>query len=215
MIKVKTTDDTYKSVVLRRAIIICWLLLFVCFALKIFGGNYFEIVVNSPNFVAFCEYLDSNIVLYGLIGLISAFVSYSLYYLAIFKQIWFSKKQFIVFIITVVVFCIARIILMECNCNNFAFIFDIIQYFIVPFALNYDINKKNILRVIIAFSYNFAFQLIAVITKNIGIKLTTDNPLVAIIYMIDLYIMLVLYYLYSNNKKGNEKNGIICRIFLR
>lgn len=204
MIKVKTTAETYKSVVLRRAIIICWLLLFVCFTLKIFGGNYFEIVVKEPRFVEFCQYLDNNIFLYGLIGLISAFISYSLYYLAILRQIWFSKRQFTVFIITVIVFCIARIILMEFNFNNFAFIIDIIQYFIVPFALKYNINKRNILRVIIAFSRNLGFQLIAVITKNIGIKLTTDNPLVAIIYMIDLYIMLGLYYLYSNNKKGTE-----------
>lgn len=202
MIKVKTTADTYKSVVLRRAIIICWLLLFVCFALKIFGGNYFEIVVNSPNFVAFCEYLDSNIILYGLIGLISSLISFGLFYLAILRKIWFNKKQSIIFFVSTVAFCIIRVFTDKLGIFDYInIIINIIQCFVMPFALNFEISKGYILRVALGNILNFLFQLVAVITKSIGLKIITESSLISIIFMIDLYIMLSLYYLYANVKR--------------
>ncbi len=206
MIKVSTTADTYKSVVLRRAIIICWLLLFACFALKLFGGNYFEIMVNSPKFVAFCEFLDSNIVLYGLIGLISSLVSYALFYLALLRQLWFTKNQAIIFFVSVIGFCLLRIIFDSDGVFGIVInSINIIQYFIIPFVLRFEFRKIYIVRVLIGNILNFGFQLVAMITKNIGIKFTTDSSLVTTIFMIDLFIMLALYYLYSNEANMKKK----------
>ena len=201
MIKVSTTADTYKSVVLRRAILICWALLFACFALKLFGGNYFEIVVNSPKFVEFCQFLDSNIVLYGLIGLISSLLSYALFYLALLRQLWFTKRQFIVYVISVLFSCIVRIVFD--NEGIFSIIINIlnvVQCVVMPFVLRIDFSKRYIFRVIIGNILNFAFQFIAIITKDIGIKFITGSSLQMLIFTIDVYIMLGLYYLYSNRK---------------
>lgn len=205
MIKVKTTVTTYKSVVLRRAILICWVLLFVCFVVKIFGGNYFAIIVNSPKFVAFCKYLDSNIFLYGLIGLISSLISYFFYYLAILKKLMFSKREFIIYITSVIVFCVLRVSLIHSPLRNaFSYAINFIQYFVVPFLFEFHISKRNIVRTTIAFVLNLIFQIVSIITKNIGIRYITDSSLEMIIFTIDVYIMLVLYYLYSNIINNKE-----------
>lgn len=205
VVEIKTTEQTYKPIVLKRAIITCWLLLFVCFALKIFGGNYFAIVVNSPNFVSFCQFLDGNIFLYGLLGLISSLVSYALFYLALLRQLWFTKRQFLVFFASVFVFCLLRVSVI--NFENRAIIantINLIQYFAIPFFLGFKPRKNNIARLFIGNILNLGFQVIAAITKSIGVRIMTDSSLTTIIFMIDLYIMLSLYYLYSNNKKKGE-----------
>lgn len=40
MKKEVVTEDNYKQIVLKRMIIICWVILFVCFIIKIFGGDF-------------------------------------------------------------------------------------------------------------------------------------------------------------------------------
>ena len=59
-LKVATNEDNYKEIVLKRAINLCWFLLFVCFIIKIFGGNFFNIVCEKENFVKLCNYIDSR-----------------------------------------------------------------------------------------------------------------------------------------------------------
>ena len=50
------------------------------------------------------------------------------------------------------------------------------------------------------------FQVLSLITKNIGLGILGDNFLVSNIVMIDTYFMLALYYLYSL-KLEVKKNG--------
>ena len=204
MSKIKTTANTYKPVVLQRAILICWGLLFVCFAIKIFGGNYFEIVVNSPKFVEICTYLDSNIFIYGAIGLASSLVSFWFYYLAILRKLKFSNKELIIYFATVVVVSVVKIICIKINLSALSFVADAFLLFIAPFLFDFAKTKRNFVRVLIAFGLNLLFQIIALVTKNIGVKITVESSLTTIIFMIDLYIMLALYYLYSNIKKGER-----------
>ena len=101
---VVTTRDKYNRVI-KRSIILCWIALAICFIVKIFGGNFFEIVVH---------------------------------------------------------------------------------------------NDRIALTLI--------FQVLSLITKNIGLGILGDNFLVSIIAMIDTYFMLALYYLYSL-KLEVKKNG--------
>ena len=46
---VVTTKDKYNRVI-KRSIILCWIALAICFIVKIFGGNFFEIVVHRGLF---------------------------------------------------------------------------------------------------------------------------------------------------------------------
>ena len=111
---VVTTKDKYNRVI-KRSIILCWIALAICFIVKIFGGNFFEIVIP----------------------------------------------------------------LLIC---------------------------RNIWRVLIGVALTLIFQVLSLITKNIGLGILGDNFLVSIIVMIDTYFMLALYYLYSL-KLEVKKNG--------
>jgi hypothetical protein len=158
-------------------------------------------MVTSPKFVQFCQFIDNNIILYSIIGIISSLISYYFFYLAILQKFTFSKKEFGIYFISVVVFCILRVYAIDSDYRTAISLFsNIMQYFIIPFAIGVEFKKKSIIRLVIGNILNFVFQLIAVLTKNIGMNFITNTSLVATIFMIDLDIMLILYYLYSNNK---------------
>jgi hypothetical protein len=59
--------------------------------------------------------------------------------------------------------------------------------------------KRYWFRGIIGFVLILLFQTISMITRNIGLKLLDDNALVTFILLIDYYIMIFLYYLYTIN----------------
>lgn len=199
------TDENYEEVVLRRAINICWILLAICFVVKIFGGNFFDIICNNEKFVEFCSYVDNHLWIQMLIGCISSYITYSLYWLAICGKRFFGKKE-VIFIAIIIPICVVLRIL-----NAYvALVLDVVQYFLVPYIFirssKTKLNNWLTRRIIFGFILNLSFQLISLITKNQAIKHLTDNFLVAIIFAIDVYIMLALYYLYSNTKKQRRRN---------
>lgn len=80
---------------------------------------------------------------------------------------------------------------------------------VLPFCICPMILSKKPLRSIFAYALYVAFQAISVAIKGLALtKINEDSTLIALIYGIDLYIMLILYCLYSNLSKGNTKNKI-------
>lgn len=196
------TKDNYKQIVLKRMIILCWILLAVCFVVKIFGGNFFNIVCQNKRFIKACEFVDKNVWLQYIIGCISTLFLQTLYLLAISKHLWFTRKREVVIVVTTMMLGVG----LRLISNIFGYIIDIYQYLIMPFLIKdkYHFNVKT-RRVILAFCLTFIFQLVSLLVKNIGIKIITDDLfLIVIIYFIDVYIMTTLYYLYSNIKKENN-----------
>ena len=76
------TEDNYKQVVLKRMIALCWVLLGVCFVVKIFGGNFFAFVGESE----FIKWLSTNKILLGAVQFILYCVGTMLYFLTLFKN---------------------------------------------------------------------------------------------------------------------------------
>ena len=63
---VVTTKDKYNRVI-KRSIILCWIALAICFIVKIFGGNFFEIVVHNDRFTAVCEFCQKSFILTNIV----------------------------------------------------------------------------------------------------------------------------------------------------
>lgn len=203
------TDENYEEVVLRRAINICWALLAIYFIVKIFGGNFFNIVCNNEKFVEFCSYVDNHLWTKIIVGLFSSTITMSFYLLAIAKRRRFDTKEFVIFIVIIAICVSTRLLLDYTNEYIDKFVswtIDIFQFFILPFLIKHNILKEwYVRRIFIAFVLNLLFQVISMITKNISLGFITSDFLTAIIAIIDLYIMLCLYYLYSNVKKGTRR----------
>ena len=92
-----------KTKYLKRVIIVCWIALAICFGIKLFGGNLFEIMCNNENFIKVCEYADNHFWAYYLINALYCFVSLYFFTLAICGKKSFRKWELLVVIATVIV----------------------------------------------------------------------------------------------------------------
>lgn len=186
--------DKYKTLITA-----CWVVLLCCFVVKLLGGNWFEIACTNEKFIAFCNKYQNTIIEY-IVGVITYTISVTLYMLAILKQKWFKGKQYIILLI-IFSFAILKRILI--NYQILLIILEILITIILPIIINY----KKWYRPLIAYCLLFAFQSISLLTKNIGIKVIDTNFLISLIFSIDYYIMIILYYLYANKEENN--NGCI------
>lgn len=195
-----------KKKYLHRVIIVSWVALVVCFVIKLFGGNLFEIACTNETFIAICNYADTHLWANYLISALYCFVSLYFFTLAIMQRTKYKVWQLIILILTV----LGGTALKIWN-STYGLYFDIWQVIVMPILF---LNKefKKWLNVIIANVLLFAFQIISMYTKNIEFGVLGDSVLIGAIYSIDVLIMLVLYFAYANvinNDKEKEvkENG--------
>ena len=197
-----------KARLLRRAIIISWASLAFCFIIKIFGGNFFEIICENHNYKALCDYADTHFWLKYLIGIISSMVCQTFFMLAILQKYKFNRKELVITIISVLICCLLKLF----NLNYFI-VADVWLSFILPAILLGKPSKKYF-SIIIAFILNIGFQALSLFIKNIGFVNVGDTLFIGLIYSIDAYIMLLLYYLYRNYVKEQKNMGILWTWFM-
>ena len=187
-----------KARLFRRAIVISWASLALCFIIKIFGGNFFEIVCENPKYKALCDYADRTLWLKFIIGVIVSTICQCLYELAIMRKIKFTKTELIVTVISVFACCLLKLYGVNPIC-----VCDIYLSFLLPIILVKKDYKKHI-AIVVAFLFNIGFQVISLLVKNIGIVNVGDTYFIGIIYSIDVILMLSLYYLYRNFDKKEK-----------
>ena len=184
-----------KARLLRRVIIISWITLALCFVVKIFGGNLFEIMCNNPNYKALCDYLDTHIWFEFLIAILSSMLVETLYLLAIIQKLKFTKIQFIITFISVCISCTIKILF-----TKYGIIADIWITLILP-ILFLGKNYNKYICVLFAILFSLGFQIISLLVRNLAIEIIDYNTFISLIYNIDVYLMSFLYYLYRNTKK--------------
>lgn len=195
---------------LKRAIILCWIMLVVCFAIKLFGGNWFEIAVNNEHFSKVCETIDNTPILFYSIG----------WFLYVVSTFWVVCSCSLIpipstFEMVTSLFVLTGVWASQFVSTMFKSIIEIAVLIVLPIVFNVVRNKdvrpiqtikKTWYYGIIGAALILAFQAISLLTRNIGIKFTDDSTLVTFILLIDYYIMIVLYYLYIRLRK-EKKNG--------
>ena len=184
---------------LKRVIVVCWIALAVCFGIKLFGGNLFEIMCENENFIKVCEHADNHWWANYIIYVPYSFVSCYFFTLAIMQELKFTKRQFIITLITIMVGTAIKM-----SSQVLGLIFDFWQFIIMPALFTIKTPKRHWF-VLIGNVLLFSFQAISMFVKNIKIGvLTSEGVLISIIFSIDVLLMLILYYGYSNviKKKG-------------
>lgn len=195
-----------KRTIIKRLIIISWCLLSCCFIIKRLGYNIFTIICNNERFIKLCNFVDNNLLVRGIIGCCTSFVGCALFTLSILGKLKFTKKQLIIFTINIIISTIIK------NYTNFGIIGDILELIIIPvlFCGKRYWMYLNILNMNIV---NILFQVISIYIKDIRLKVFDDNTLLSLIFLIDTYIMLLLYYLYSF-LSGGKIMGVFFTLFL-
>lgn len=182
---------------LKQLIIMCWITVICYSIIKIFFPTCFEIVCESKSFIKFGELADSSFLLKVIIGLCSSYLCYWLYYGALLSKFWLSKKETIIFLCALVPLTILKV----WNAN-LGLISDIALLFIIPIIFMKQNKVKIFPNILIAFALNLGFQVISAFTKNLSIGyLPHESMATSLIYIIDVYLMLGLYYLYMNLKR--------------
>lgn len=194
---------------IKRTIILCWIMLIVCFIIKLFGGNWFEIMCNNEHFIYICNYIDQHAVVKHAISFVPYLLSTYLILCASSLIPRTNKTQ------TIVLFIIMSFVWSTQFINSYVKLFcEIVMYIVIPTILPCvgkekigfkKAIKKNWYRGIVGCALCLVFQIVSLITKNIGIKIVDDNTLVSLISIIDYYIMILLYYLYFLLKSKKEE----------
>lgn len=190
-----------KKKYLHRVIIVSWVALIICFIIKLFGGNIFEIACTNETFIAICNYADTHLWANYLISALYCFVSLYFFTLAIMQKTKYKVWQLIILILTVLGGTAIKI----WN-STYGLYFDIWQGILMPIVF---LNKefKKYLNIIIGNVLLFAFQAVSMYVKNINFGVLGDSVLIGVIYSIDVLIMILLYFGYANilNRSHNDK----------
>ncbi len=197
-------DKLDKVKYIKRVIIVSWIALAICLAIKIFGGNLFEIVCTNKNFIAICNYCDTHIWAEYLICAIYSLLSLYFFTLAVLARPKYKTWELIIVIATILVGTGIKIWNAQVG-----FVFDVWQGFIMPIIF---IGKdyKQYWRVLLANVLLMVFQLISMFVKDASFDDIYNNSVIGSIFAIDVVIMIILYMcyavLYKNKKevKGNE-----------
>lgn len=199
-------DKDYKEIILKRAIILCWILLIICFIIKLCGGNYFNIVCNNKNFIKFCNFIENSIIKYIIYLFSFIFSSYLL--LKIVKpDLKFISLKSLLFIICCIIIWVFKL-LIELNIFTINTLIVNILDFVILYILLVIFTKRPLLS-ILAVILLFVFSIISSLVKGIGIDSSiTDNYFVAQIFLIDYYLMLVLSVLYSKKIQIKKKERV-------
>ena len=196
-------DKLDKAKYLNRVIIASWIGLALCFIIKIFGGNLFEIACANENFIAVCDYADTNYWANYLINCAHCFISLYFFTLAIISRYKFETWQLIILVVSILALTPLKIL----N-SPLSFIADIWEGILLP-ILFLGKRFKEYWKPLFANVILIVFQVISLVTKNLSIGNVTENGLlIGIIYSIDVTLMVILYYLYSNEVR-RKKNGSI------
>ena len=192
-----------KEKYIKRVIIVCWVALALCFIIKLFGGNFFQIICENQTFIAICEFCDNNWWASYIIGCLNTFVCEYLFILAICRKSKFELWELIVVIATVIVgTAIKRLDAIV------GFVFDIWQFIGIPLIFIRKELKSRWWIILVANALLIVFQLASMFTKNLGFGIITSNNglVIGLIYSIDITIMLILYFLYSLLIKTKKEN---------
>lgn len=182
----------------KTTIIMCWIALFVFWAIKLFGGNFFEIAVQNENFLRFSEKVETTWLKY-LVSFVTIALSNYMTLGAVCQKLYFRGKQSIVVWLSIIS------MLVVANFIEIDFLkmwYGYILTFLIP--LFYQVRYRKLLG-LLAVVFDLGFSIISMFVRNIPF-VVSSNYMISMIMSIDIYLMICLYYLYSNLINMKRRN---------
>jgi hypothetical protein len=174
----------------RITITLCWAVLIAFWCLKLFGANWFEIIIENENFVSVAHFIQDTWLKYAF-NLITILGANFLIFSAILQVFTLKGKHLTFWVVSSFTMWIVA---------NFVPI-DVLKMFygyiiIIAYAIIVNKGWKRCYG-LLAIALEILFTSLSIVTRNIKLFVMTDY-FISFILSIDLYIMYGLYYLYSN-----------------
>ena len=168
-----------------------WIVLISYCIIKVFFGTCFELIASSENFIKLCSFIDDHTLLKRIIACINTILTGYFILCAVLKQKYLTKKQLLVFIPLTILKSF-----MQFRFKIFGYVFELFILIIYPMIIS-----KKILRPIIGYLLIPLFQILSMFLSNIALfEFTAINTLTALLYSMEIYFCIILYYLYSIKK---------------
>lgn len=188
----------YKRV-LRTMIVLCWVFLGAYALLKTIPqlADKFVIVVNNERLISAGRFIDERIWLQQIVFGLTTLLTYHFYLCACIHKWHLSVKQYIVLCIVV-----AATNILKYYVQSISLIVNVLVMVVYPFTLRSDYRTF-----IIIFVTNYIGQVILGYVRSETLNAVSYNTISALILCVDIYVWLLLYYLYSNLYKGEKFMG--------
>lgn len=190
--------------VLRKAIFLSWVILVMCFIIKAFGGDWFDIANEST-------WLEEHTWWSVIIFSCTSYIMFTIYYMAIAEVPHFKIWIHIVLLPYFIGVSSLKVLVLS---TEFHILLDFLSGLGIPAFLIWYVSPKpksesagKLIRVVVAFALNCGFQAISVMVRGLPTGVVVSNMLTQLIMSFDVVVMLVLYWLYSLYYKetGGEK----------
>lgn len=174
--------------VLRTLIYLCWAFLVAFALLKTVWAEKFAIAISSAEVIKVGSFIDNRIWLKQIANCIMSMITYQFYFCACCHKWHLSWKQYLILTPIVIGLTYLNFYFPAVMVGvNFVFMFS------VPFFL-----KAKYIDVVIIFAAHTLGQVAILYIRSQPIALVDVNIISQLICCIDMYVWLLLYYLYSN-----------------
>lgn len=178
---------------------VSWVVLIICFIIKLCGGNWFEFKSENNNFINFCNFVENHNWLKMSIACIIYLISNYFIICILIDKNKLSVKQLLIWFPLMIFKSIISWYIVWLS-----FVLELIILVILPIIIG-----KKWKRVLIGNLLILSFQIINIIFRNISFYFNVSNTIIEnYLSQIDYYIMIILYYLYTFKnkiiKKGDE-----------
>lgn len=174
---------------LKTIIITCWALLGICFIIKLFGGNWFELSTENQRFINFCNMVDNTMWLKMILALFLCLFSTYFFICLLLNKEKLNLKEILLFgILTAIKSIVSWYI------DWLPIVLDCFILVLIPLIL---CKFKNWKRIIIVNVLVVCFQFISVIIRNMSFLFVGNSFIEQTLMQIDYYILLFIYYLYN------------------
>ena len=183
----------YKKII-KTMIALVVVFLISLYILKIFLPEQFIMIIENDNLIAIGNFVDNNLWLHILLGIITSFITYWLYIGAVTRKWCLNWKEIILVVISIAL----TQALYDYN-STLASGISIISMIAIP-----TISNANLKDVAIVFSIHSLSQILSTLIRDLPFLLTNVNYATILLMGMECYFWLLLFYLYFNIK-GESK----------
>ena len=199
------SKDKNKNDIIKKCIYLCWISLFICLIIKVIFPQTFISVCTNARLLNLCNFINNNIFARILFVFLFNLILLTPYTLSIYKEKTFnSKRQKHIFLL----FVILNSILKTTSKNIIPIIAEIVMFVAYPAFIIFlesrketDCKHKTIklcLRPVLLYILFQIFIAISFFIRNVTIRIEVmDNIFLNLIYFSDIFIMVILNYLYN------------------
>ena len=176
-------------------LLVCWVIYVICALFKLCGLNWFKAEVDNDTLIMISNYIDDNFIIKVIVACLNNLVLSSLTVFAMLREKFYTKLQACLFIPVIIAMSVV-------SWFNYTaqIVLNVICLVVLPLLF-----KGKWYNIVLGIVLLIVFQVLSLYIKDIGQRnLNYTDTLTSLLLQVDTYVMVFIYYLYSNAlKKGD------------